>query len=85
MPTNDRVVRGVLLLGIAIALGIGVVAPRRGPGSDDRVREVLPVILDAPESAWLPTLTPAQERRRFGLVAVVAAGALVLLLRNRRA
>jgi hypothetical protein len=85
MPSTSRVVRGALWLGIVLALTIGVVMPRRGPGSDDRVRDVLTEIPQAPESRWMPTLTPSQERWRFGLVAVVAAWAVVLLLRQRRA
>jgi hypothetical protein len=74
-----------LLVAVALALWLGVIAPRRGAGSDDRVREVIAAVPGAPASQLLPQLTPAQERTRFALVAIAAAVAVAALTWKRRA
>ncbi|MCA2984700.1 MAG: hypothetical protein ACK6DR_05910 [Gemmatimonas sp.] len=84
----QRRARVALLAGIVLALWFGVFTPRRGTGSDDRVREAIAAVPHAPESRVMPRLSAEEERRRFAVVALLAAGALVglaLLGRGRRA
>jgi hypothetical protein len=84
-PSRTRV---ALLASIVLVLWFGVFAPRRGAGSDDRVREQLAPVPHAPESGVMPRLSAEQEHTRFAVVAVLAAGALlglVKLVRGPRA
>jgi len=68
-----------------VALWFGVFSPRRGAGSDDRVREVIAAVPNAPHSVAMPSLSPEEERVRSAVVAVVAAIALGAFIGRRRA
>lgn len=68
-----------------MALWVGVFAPRRGKGSDDRVRDVIAAVPGAPQSEVIPALSPSEERLRFAVVAVVAAIAFGVLVGRSRA